>query len=250
MNCSIPPLKLAAIIPAAGRGLRMGASRPKQFIEIGGSPILLRSARAFLESPSVAKVLLVVPEDYFDAARSLVAAFNREAQAAGRRTWPEEAMEVLVGGKERQDSVWNGLRGVPEECGWVAIHDGARPFLSPELLDRAFRAALDTGAAIAALPATDTVKRVRDAAVVETVPREDLWLVQTPQIFRKDLIVRAYEEAISNGWAATDDAAFVERLGHPVAVVPGDSENIKITRPEDLARAEWMLARRSSPGPA
>lgn len=244
MNCSIPPLKLAVIIPAAGRGVRMGASKPKQFLEIGGSPILMRSVRAFLDSPEVSKILLVVPADYVEATRGLVERFTLETKASGEGLWPEGGIDVIAGGKERQDSVWNGLLAVPEECGWVAVHDGARPFLTRDVLDRTLFGAVEAGAAIAAVPSTDTVKRVRGVEVVETLPREAIWLVQTPQIFRKDLLIRAYETARDGDWAATDDAAFVERLGLPVRVIEGDPENIKITRPEDLARGEWILSRR------
>jgi 2-C-methyl-D-erythritol 4-phosphate cytidylyltransferase len=152
---------------------------------------------------------------------------------------------VVAGGAERQDSVFNGLQALPPDCDWVLIHDGVRPFASSELLKRTWDAALTNGAAIAALPASDTIKRVRAGQVVETVPREELWLVQTPQVFRREILFEAYREADRQGWVGTDDAFLVERLGLPVAVVTGERSNIKVTTPEDLVWGSWFLAQTS-----
>lgn len=145
-------------------------------------------------------------------------------------------IRFVAGGAERQDSVLNALLQLPQDCGWVVIHDGVRPFASLQLIRSTLDLAMTAGAAIAAIPSTDTVKRVEGGRVAETLPREAIWLVQTPQVFRKDLILGAYHEARRQGWTGTDDASFVERLGHPVAVALGERFNIKVTTPEDL---EW-----------
>ena len=149
---------------------------------------------------------------------------------------------LIVGGAERQDSVFNALQELPADCDWVVIHDGVRPFASSTLIENTWKTAQKIGAAIAALPATDTIKRVRGERVQETLPRNEIWLVQTPQVFRKDIVLAAYLEARSQGWSGTDDAFFVERLGLPVAVVPGERSNIKVTTPDDLAWGSWFLA--------
>jgi 2-C-methyl-D-erythritol 4-phosphate cytidylyltransferase len=146
---------------------------------------------------------------------------------------------LVGGGSERQDSVFNGLSQLPPDCGWVMIHDGVRPFASLDLIRRTWEKARETGACIAALPSTDTVKRVVDGRVAETLPRESIRLVQTPQVFKRDLIVKAYEEAYRHHWVGTDDASFVERLERPVAVSSGERSNIKVTTPEDL---EWGVS--------
>jgi len=151
----------------------------------------------------------------------------------------------VTGGAERRDSVWNGLKHLPGDCEWVLIHDGVRPFVSLKLLEDTWAAAADTGASIAAVPAVDTVKRVACGHVVETLPREEIHLVQTPQVFRKDILMEAYSKAEDHSWTGTDDASFVERLGVAVAVVPGEWSNIKVTTPQDLEWGEWFMKRLS-----
>jgi 2-C-methyl-D-erythritol 4-phosphate cytidylyltransferase len=224
-------MPIHAIIPAAGRGLRMAGDRPKQFLDLLGKPLLLHTLRAISRAPFLAGIVLVVPEDFLDSTAQLVA-------GADDVLLP---VRVIVGGKERQDSVRNALEALPDASRWVLIHDGARPLVSLELLTATWNAAHHSGAAIAALPATDTVKRVVDGQVRATLPREEIWLVQTPQVFRVELLRRAYREAHRDHWLATDDAALVERLPSPVTVVAGERSNIKITTPEDLAWAEWFL---------
>jgi len=133
----------------------------------------------------------------------------------------------------------NALGALPTEVEWVLIHDGVRPFVSLRLLEETWRTAQRSGAAITAVPSTDTVKRVQQGQVMETLAREEIWLVQTPQVFRRDLLLEAYQAARRNGWIATDDAALIERLGRTVAVVEGERTNIKVTTPADMEWAAW-----------
>ena len=225
-----------AIVPAAGRGLRMGKDKPKLFLDLLGKPILLHTLQAICRAQFVHGILIAAPGDLLNETQELVTHYLTGAVP----------VRVITGGKERQDSVFNALQVLPAECGWVMIHDGARPFVSVQLLEQTWVAARETGAAIAAIAATDTVKRVERRRVRETLPREQVWLVQTPQVFRADLIRDAYREAARNGWSGTDDASLVERLGVRVCVVAGERSNIKVTTVEDLLWAECLLNKRSA----
>ena len=209
----------------------MGLETPKQFLELEGKPLLLRTLETFASAPFLDGLLLVTSPSCVEKAREL----------AGRLPERSLSIEVLEGGAERQDSVFNGLRRLPDDCRWVMVHDGVRPFATLELLERAWQAARAHQAVVVALPATDTVKGVEDGRIVETLPRDRVWLAQTPQVFRKDLLTEAYRRARSEGWSGTDDASLVERTGAPVFVVEGEPTNIKITTPEDLDRAAWIL---------
>jgi len=265
--------KTCAIVPAAGRGRRMGTAKPKQFLELSGKPILFYTLETLARASFLAEILLVVPNDSAPDVASLLsdhgfhgettrgplprASLDGGSRPGGEGTVGDRVLTgsvredrqgricVVAGGAERQDSVFNGLQALPPDCDWVLIHDGVRPFASSELLKRTWDAALTNGAAIAALPASDTIKRVRAGQVVETVPREELWLVQTPQVFRREILFEAYREADRQGWVGTDDAFLVERLGLPVAVVTGERSNIKVTTPEDLVWGSWFLAQTS-----
>jgi 2-C-methyl-D-erythritol 4-phosphate cytidylyltransferase len=251
--------KVYAIIAAAGRGVRMGSGRPKQLLELDGKPILVHTLGTFCRLEPCSGILLVLPESFQRECREILEKFTGLKPMSGdgvpsspdgaawfRIQCPTEAGQLMpsaekpirfvVGGAERQDSVLNALLQLPEDCGWVVIHDGVRPFASLDLMRRTMELAMARGAAIAAIPSTDTVKRVKDGEVVETLPRETIWLVQTPQVFRRELILEAYHEARLQGWTGTDDASFVERFGHTVAVASGERFNIKVTTPEDL---EW-----------
>lgn len=266
--------KTCAIVPAAGRGLRMGAAKPKQFLEISGKPLLLHTLETLSGAHFLAEILLVVPLEFLPTAENLLGqrglhdtergeCYRQPPFGGGRLREqdgkPDEGssadhrlgaggqlVRVIAGGAERQDSVFNGLQALPSDCDWVFVHDGVRPFASLELLHNTWHAACQTGAAIAALPASDTVKRVCNGQVVETLPRDEIWLVQTPQVFRREILLEAYREARRQGWAGTDDAFLVERLGVPIAVVPGERSNIKVTTPEDLAWGRWFLAQARS----
>lgn len=244
--------KIYAVVPAAGRGVRMGGDRPKQFLELAGRPILVHTLDLLFHSGLLSGVILVVPADFLPRVQELAESYCAERTGAHFHGLPEAggmpdnglSISVVAGGAQRQDSVYNALSRLPEDCGWVMVHDGVRPFASRGLLAETVAAALKTGASIAAVASTDTVKRVEGGVVVETLAREHIWLVQTPQVFRRDLILEAYNEARRQGWVGTDDASFVERLGVPVAIVPGERSNIKVTTPEDLVWASWFLSKK------
>jgi 2-C-methyl-D-erythritol 4-phosphate cytidylyltransferase len=219
-----------AILVAAGRGERLGDLRPKAFVELAGQALVLRSARAFDEAPSVSGIVAVVPRAEVGAARLLLAPVRK-------------LVAVVPGGERRQDSVLEGLRQAPDGFdGVVLVHDAARPLLEVSLVEAVSRAAAEVGAALPVLPLADTVKRVRDGLVVATLDREELGAAQTPQSFRLAILVEAYEAAFRDRVALTDEAMAVERLGAPVRAIPGSPRNRKITTPEDLAWAEGVLA--------
>ncbi len=214
----------------------MGSVKPKQFLHLGGKPILAHTLSALSSLPLISSIFLVVPEGYIPAAGEIVSALCQRRHSSS----PE--ISIVAGGAERRDSVYNGLMKLPAECDWVMIHDGVRPFASPGLIRAAWEGARATGACIVAVPSTDTVKRVRDGLVRETLVRDEIWLVQTPQVFRKQIIMAAYEKAVGAGWTGTDDASFVERMGINVSIALGERSNIKVTTPEDLQWAQWFLS--------
>lgn len=207
----------------------MGAERPKAFLDLGGQPLLLRSALAFEAAPSVRDVVAVVPRDEIEAARGLLTPVTK-------------LLAVVPGGLRRQDSVLEGLKQVPAGFdGVVLVHDAARPLVDAELVEKVAQAAAEAGAALPVLAVVDTVKRVRDGWVLETLDRSELGAAQTPQGFRFALLVSAYEAAFRDRVTVTDEAMAVERLGSPVRAVPGSSRNRKITTTEDLAWAEGLV---------
>jgi 2-C-methyl-D-erythritol 4-phosphate cytidylyltransferase len=219
-----------AILVAAGRGERMGAARAKAFLELAGEALVLRSARVFDAAPSVGAVVAVVPEADVASARSLLGPVRK-------------LRAVVPGGIRRQDSVLEGLKQAPAGFdGVVLVHDAARPLVDVALVEAVAREAAAAGAALPVLPVVDTVKRLRDGLVVETLDREELGAAQTPQGFRFLLLVEAYEAAFRDRVTVTDEAMAVERIGAPVRAVPGSPRNRKITTPEDLAWAEGVLA--------
>ena len=212
---------VTAIIVAGGRGSRLGADRPKQLLDIGGRTMLQRSVDAFDRHPSVSEIVVVLPDD---------------VRASVRVECGKDHVSV-AGGERRQDSVAAGVGAGSRAADIVLIHDAARPFVSAELITRVIDAAAAHGAALPARQASDTVKRAPGAgsAVVETIPRETVWLAQTPQGFRRDVLADAM--ARSDGSDVTDEAMMAERAGHPVHVVEGDESNVKITTADDLERA-------------
>jgi len=219
----------------------MGCAIPKQFMCLAGKPILAHTLSALSELSLTSIIFVIVPEAYIQDAGELVSEWRRQrALTLCGKAVPE--VSIMAGGAERRDSVYNGLRRLPAECDWVMIHDAVRPFATPRLIEAAWKGARTTGACIAAIPATDTVKRVFDSVVRETLSRDEIWLVQTPQVFRKQILVDAYEKAIAAGWDGTDDASFVERVGVPVSIVRGERTNIKVTTLEDLQWAEWFVS--------
>jgi 2-C-methyl-D-erythritol 4-phosphate cytidylyltransferase len=206
-------------------GARVGGRTPKQFLRLPAGPILLVTVAHFARHPAVDRVVVVAPPDHRHRAERLLAPLGRR-----------RAVLVVPGGRERQESVWLGLQAVGS-ARWVVVHDAVRPFVTRALTDRVLVAARRHGAAICAVPVTETVKRVSGDFVEATVDRRGLWSVQTPQAFRADLLREAHDRARRDGFLGTDEAMLVERLGHPVRVVRGLEANVKITTPADLRRA-------------
>ena len=222
---------VGVVIVAAGTGSRTESAELKQFRWVAGKPMLLHSVQAFHARADVAMVVCVLPRSH----------------AADPPPWlfqcDIERLLVAAGGAERGDSVWAGLADLPDECSVVVVHDAARPFLDAATIDRVIAAARDGTGAVAALPVVDTLKEVdADGRIARTVDRTRLWRAQTPQAFPRDLIVRAYREARSARVVATDCAALCERLGLAVRVVMGSERAMKITTPDDFARAEALAA--------
>ena len=217
-----------AIIPAAGIGARMHADRAKQMIELGGAPLLVHTLRRFEECKAIDQVILVLQPNLTSEALALISRHNLK-----------KIVRVVGGGAERQDSIYRGLQVIREEvAGIVCIHDAARPFIRPEEICAVVERAEAKGAAIMALPATDTIKQTKSGRVQRTLDRRRIYRAQTPQAFRFPIIREAYERAYADGFLATDDSQLVERTGHRVSVVEGSEINIKITRPFDLVLAE------------
>jgi 2-C-methyl-D-erythritol 4-phosphate cytidylyltransferase len=234
--------KTYALIPAAGMGKRMGASINKQYLRLGGVPIVARTISVFEQSPFIAGIYLVIPADEIPYCRENV------VEACGFR----KIVEIVPGGKERQNSVMNGLNAIRPKAGdddVVVIHDGVRPFITPGLLKESIDIARTSDGALVAVPAKDTIKTVRDGIVTGTPPRESLWQAQTPQTFRFGVISEAHLAAEREGFIGTDDASLVERRGGRIRVARGDYRNIKITTPEDLILAEAFLANPYKEGP-
>jgi 2-C-methyl-D-erythritol 4-phosphate cytidylyltransferase len=215
-----------ALVPAGGSGTRLGHRVPKQFLRVAGEPIIVTTVRRLREHPAVSAVIVAAPEAYVARTRRLLSSAAPRARIA-----------VLAGGATRQESVWRALQATAATAEIVVIHDAVRPFITRALLDGVVTAAVESGAAICALPVTETLKRVRDGVVEETVDRTGLWSVQTPQAFRAALLREAHDKARRDGIVGTDDAMLVERLGHRVRVVPGLPGNVKITTADDLRRA-------------
>lgn len=222
-------MRAAAVIVAGGSGTRFGGPVRKQYLEIGGEPVLLRAVRPFLAHPRIHQTVVVLPAD----------------DVADPPEWLAGLpVRIVAGGAERADSVRAGLQAVSEDVDRVLIHDGARPFVSTDVIDRVLDA---EGGAIAAVPVTDTIQQVdASGVIVHTPDRRALWQAQTPQGFPRAAILDACRRAAEDGVAATDDAAIYARYAGPVRVVMGAYENLKVTRPDDLPIAEAIAARSSS----
>jgi 2-C-methyl-D-erythritol 4-phosphate cytidylyltransferase len=220
-----------AIIAAAGQGTRLGGNRPKQFLELAGVPIIIHTLKRFEQCAAIQEVIVVLPAQ--DAAGFLALAGKHGLRKLAR---------VVPGGATRAESVWRGLQSVRAATAEIiAVHDGVRPFVTVEEIERTVRAASESGAAILTAPVIDTIKEVRNSQVVRTLERTRLRRALTPQCFRYELLRRAYEQSPELVASATDDSSLVESLGVTVATVEGDARNIKITRPEDIALAEILL---------
>jgi len=229
--------RIAAILPAAGLGTRMGAETPKQFLELGGVPLVIFTLRRLAACPAITHFYIAtLPEE--------LAALEIRAgkEKLGR------PVRILRGGATRQESVARALEEVPADTEIVLVHDAVRPFVTPEQIDRVIAEARACGAAILGIPATDTVKEVKRvshpedvALITATIRRERIVLAQTPQAFRYSLLREAFAGAAKDDATASDEASLVERLGHDVHVVHGSDRNIKITRPADLELARYYL---------
>jgi len=221
--------KVAAIIPAAGHGVRMGSSK-KQFLKLQGTPILILTLRKFVASPEITEIFLAAPAADIDPLREMLA-----AEDLGKR------VSVVAGGNRRQDSVENCLRVASPDTELVAVHDAVRPFITPALIAAVIQEAAQTGAAILGVLSVDTIKQVERNRVLGTIPRERIVLAQTPQVFRYDILMQAFQKAREDGFEGTDEASLVEHMGLEVTVVSGSDRNIKITKPADLELARFLL---------
>lgn len=227
--------KVIALIPAAGLGQRMGSTTQKQYLNLGGLPILVHCLRTFAAHPQIDEIIIIIPEEQMDFCRwDIVHAYNIEKVSA-----------LVRGGAQRQDSVRNGVRAC--QCSAddiILIHDGVRPLVEPETITAVIHGVRAHDACIAGVPLKDTVKVVQDGIIHSTPQRSGLWAAQTPQGFRCRLIATAHEQALARGFSATDDASVLEWYGHPVTVVEGSYANLKITTPEDLVLAQALLEQR------
>lgn len=222
---------VGSIIVAAGESRRMGGVN-KMWSDLAGKPVLARSLAVFLQSPLIDSVVVVVGKNDISLAEKL-----ESGNTAGK------SVRICVGGERRQDSVAAGLKQLPL-CEWVIVHDGARPLITLDLIEKGLKAAQETGAATAAVPVKDTIKSVDSyMKVEETLPRQRLWSVQTPQVFRFNLIKEAHRKFHDS---VTDDASMIELLGHKIKVFEGSYDNIKITTPHDMVIAEALLKTRES----
>lgn len=217
---------VCAIIVAAGKGNRMGLGFNKVLAPVCGIPVLSWTIRAFVVSRLVDRITLVISPDDEDAIREITGCFQQE-------------IIVVQGGPERQQSVYNGLKRVPSDCGIILIHDGARPFVDDGIIKRSIDNARLHGAACAGMPVKDTIKILdHEGSIIDSPDRKSLWVAQTPQSFRRDIIISAHENAIKQGIKGTDDSMLVESMGIKVMMFEGSYRNIKITSKEDLAYAE------------
>ncbi len=240
-------MKVMVIIPAAGLGTRMAstprskgkkAALSKQFTELGGVPILVHTLRKFAATPEVSEMYIALRKNEIDGFRRLLESEGKEIL--------QKKVQLVEGGEHRQDSVARALAAVSGAADdIVLVHDAVRPFVSEEIIQDVIRAAQKYGAAIAGLPAVDTIKQVErtsdGALITATISRERVVMAQTPQGFRYDVLKKAFDDAASDGFMGTDEASLVERSGHEVAVVMGSPRNIKITTPADMELAEFYL---------
>ncbi len=225
------------IIVAGGSGLRMASEKKKQYIHIDEIPILTHTLKVFDQVDQIDNIVLVVPkEDQTYCQTNILEPYNFK-----------HAIEIIPGGKKRQDSVFNGLTYLKEQKkinqdAIILIHDGVRPFVNNEIIDKSIQGAQQNGACIPVVKLTDTIKEVsQNSKIIKTRDRENLFSAQTPQSFKFDLIIRAFEHAIENSFIGTDDASIVEYFGKPVKICEGSKLNIKITTPEDLMLASHIL---------
>lgn len=228
-------MKVCAIVAAAGRGKRLGTQIPKPFVMLNNYPIIYYSLNVLSESEVIDYILVIVAKDRVVYCQQEVVEKYKFSKI----------YNVIEGGEHRQDSIYNGLKKVLPDTDLILIHDGARPFVTHQLIERTIAEAKEIGAAIVGVPPVDTIKSINDEQWVgETLDRDKLVMIQTPQVFRYTLLKDAYEKAYQENFYATDDALLVKRIGGKIKLVDGDYENIKITVPYDLLVAEAILKHR------
>ncbi|MFQ5816982.1 MAG: 2-C-methyl-D-erythritol 4-phosphate cytidylyltransferase [Terriglobia bacterium] len=230
-------MNAVAIVPAAGLGIRMGTEQRKPLLELEGVPILIWTLRKLAACPRLRQLFVALRKQDFAAVETTLGGESYRARVT-----------LVEGGDYRQDSVVACLARLPADTDLVVIHDAVRPFVDLALVEKVMDAAAATGAAIAALPITDTVKQIDRTRVSGTLPRERIVLAQTPQAFRYALLKEAFARAAADGYHGTDEAVLVERLGREVRVVAGSDRNLKITKPADLELARFLLAQERTPG--
>lgn len=224
--------KWGVVIVAAGRGTRMGTKESKQYLQLSDKPILVHTLELFQRMALVAEIALVIGGDDLERCEQWVREYSLS-----------KVTSIVVGGKERQQSVMNGLQALSAD--WVMVHDGVRPLVSEAAVLACCTAARRSDAAVLAVPVKDTIKQVDEAGVIVSTPdRRSLWAIQTPQAFRRALLLECHERAMADGFLGTDDAMVVERTGAKVTIAEGEYTNIKITTPDDLPWAEFLLAKR------
>ncbi|WP_407083097.1 2-C-methyl-D-erythritol 4-phosphate cytidylyltransferase [Paenibacillus aurantius] len=225
--------KLGVVIVAAGKGSRMRTAESKQYLPLGGKPILVHTLETWNRLEEVDSIVLVVGENDLSRCQAYIEQYGLV-----------KVRQVIMGGEERQASVHAGLRTFSEDYEWVMVHDGVRPFVRPEQVRACLRQAMESGGAVLAVPVKDTIKVADSDGWIQSTPdRRSLWAIQTPQAFRLSSLKQAYEQAEKEGFLGTDDAMLAERIGLKVRVVEGSYENIKITTPEDLPWAEDLMRR-------
>ncbi|TWT02721.1 2-C-methyl-D-erythritol 4-phosphate cytidylyltransferase [Planococcus sp. CPCC 101016] len=225
-------MNYTVVLPAAGSGKRMKADKNKLLLELFGKPIFLYTLEVFQRDPNCDGIWMAVKEQERELIESYVKRYDMT-----------KVQGYATGGMERQDSVRACLEAIPP-CGVVLVHDAARPFIDREVIARLVEAAKESGAAIAGVPVKDTIKKVDNGIISETVDRNQLWMIQTPQAFRYPLILKAAQAARNDGFMGTDEAMLVERLNYPVAIVESTYENIKMTTPDDLIYGKAILESR------
>jgi len=224
-------MKYEIIVLAAGQGKRMKAGRNKQFLTIQNVPLIIHTLQKFEQDPWCSGIVLVVNEKEVGIFEELLTEYPIQ-----------KVQSLTVGGDERQHSVYNGLKSL-KQAQMVLIHDGARPFVQQNTIHELVEKAASDKAAVLAVPVKDTIKRVEQGTVIETVERSSLWAIQTPQAFLFDVVMDAHEKAKTNEYLGTDDASLVEKAGQKVSIVEGNYDNIKLTTPEDLLYAEAILTK-------
>ena len=225
---------VTAIFPAAGRGSRMKAARNKILLELAGESILVQTLKRFARIDRISKMIIAVSKEEIPIIQNLLESKNFS-----------KPIQIVEGGSERQFSIYNAIKKLSPESEIVLIHDAARPLVSTETIERVIDSAIEFGGSIAAVPEKNTIKIATSERFVDkTLPRNLLWEIQTPQAFRREIIEKAYESAISDKFLGTDDSSLVERIGYPVKIVESESSNIKITTPDDLLFDKEFIRRR------